>query len=145
MQMKEWLLAGFDPPFATVDEWISDLIGRVGAEEEAVYALRARDGDRDGIRILVATDIGLFDFFWFRPEDVAKRSLTSRHVPWRDVRGLALSSDTRLEPSTLLRREPAWRLALEEPRVSIDEPPSEAVVLDFWRACHEGVTKGTAG
>jgi hypothetical protein len=143
--MKEWLLAGFDPPFATVDEWISDLIGRVGAEEQAVYALRDRDSSREGTRVLVATDLGLFDFFWYRPDAVADRSLTARHVPWTDVRGLALYSDTRLNASTLLRLEPTWRLSIEEPAVSIEEAPEEHVLLDFWRACHDGLTKGSTG
>ena len=140
--MKEWLLAGFDPPFATVDEWISDLIGRLGAEEEAVYAMRARQGGRDGIRVLVATDLGLFDFFWYRPEAVPQRALTGTHTPWREVRGLRLSSETRLNPSTLLRREPTWRLRIDEPELAIDEPPSESAVLDFWTACQKAIAKG---
>jgi hypothetical protein len=142
MRMKDWLLAGFDPPFATVDEWIVDLIGRVGAEETAVYAMRSNEDRREGIRVLVATDIGLFDFFWHRPEPVRERALTGRHVAWRDVRGLRLESETRLNPETLLRLEPAWRLTIEEPALTLEDPPSEPALLDFWSACRDGLKSG---
>jgi hypothetical protein len=143
--MKEWLLAGYDPPFATVDEWISDLIGRLGAEEEAVYALRAREDGRPGIRIVLAGDIGLFDFFWYRPDDVSDRVLTCRLIPWRDVRGVALTSESRLNPSTLLRNEPVWRLVIEEPALTIESAPAEAVLLDFWKEVHKASIEGKAG
>jgi hypothetical protein len=137
--MKEWLLAGFEPPFATVDEWIVDLIGRLGAEETAAYAMRDRDGTREGIRVLVATDIGLFDFFWYRPEPIRERTLTGRHVAWGDVRGLRLESETRLKPETLLRLEPAWRMTIEDPPLTLEDPPSEPALLDFWGACRDGL------
>jgi hypothetical protein len=142
MRMKDWLLAGFEPPFGTVDDWIADLIGRVGAEETAAFATRARQGQKDGIRVLVATDIGLFDFFWYRPEPVKERALTGRHVSWRDVRGLALTSETRLNEKTMLRLEPAWRLTIEEPAVTLEDAPSEPAILDFWSACSDGLKSG---
>jgi hypothetical protein len=142
MRMKDWLLAGYDPPFATVDEWITDVIGRVGGEEEAAYAIRDRQDGRQGVRVLVATDIGLFDFFWYRPEAVRGRALTGRHVAWRDVRGMRLQSESRLNPETLLRREPEWRLTFEEPPLTLDEPPGEHVLLDFWSACRDGMKSG---
>jgi hypothetical protein len=145
MKMKEWLLAGYEPPIGTIDDWIIDLIGRVRAEEQAMYALRAKHDGRSGVRVLVATDLGLFDFFWDRPEAVKDRALTGTLTPWRDVHGVTLSCETRLNPSTLLRSEPIWRLSIEEPRVTIDDVPAEAVVLDFWRACDEGTRRGSAG
>jgi hypothetical protein len=142
MRMKDWLLAGHEPAFATVDDWITDLIGRAGGEETAAYAMHGRDDGRDGVRILIATDIGLFDFFWYRPDAVADRVLTGRHVEWRDVRGMRLESETRLNPETMLRREPAWQLTIDEPSLTIADPPSEEVLLDFWSACRDGIRGG---
>jgi hypothetical protein len=139
MRMNEWLDAGFDPPFGTVEEWITDQLGRLNAEEGAMYALNDRVEGREGIRILVATDIGLFDFFWYRPEAVGERRLTGRHIPWDAVEGLTLTGETRLNEATLMHQEPAWRLSLTKPAVGIENPPNEAVLLDFWKQCREGV------
>lgn len=139
--MDEWLDAGFEPPFGTVEDWIRDQLGRLDAEETAMYALSDRVDGREGIRILLASDIGLFDFFWYRPEVVEDRRLTGRHIPWAAVEGVTLVGETRLNQATLMHEEPAWRLSIAEPAVAIENPPNEAALLDFWRACREGGEK----
>ncbi len=145
MKIREWLDAGFEPPFATIEEWIADHLGRLEAEERATYALESRLDGRDGVRILSASDIGLFDFFWYRPERVEQRSVTGRLVPWESVRGLTLVGETRLNETTLMHGAPLWRLSLSEPEVVIEQPPSEAVLLDFWKACREALEKHGTG
>ncbi len=145
MKIREWLDAGFEPPFATVEEWIADHLGRLDAEERATYALATRLDGRQGVWIVTASDIGLFDFFWYRPDPVEQRSLTGRLVPWASVRGLALVGETRLNEATLMHEPPLWRLSLSEPELVLEQPPTEAVLLDFWKACREALEADCTG
>ena len=137
MNVHDWHRRGLRPPFATVEQWINDQLGYLDAEDEAVYAIGVRDDhDRGGlaVRILVCTDKGLFDMLWERPDDVDTRRLTSRHYRWAEVRGFRLIGETMLEPETLIRREPHWRLEIAEPEVEFDGAESQAL-LEFWKKC----------
>jgi hypothetical protein len=142
---REWHDADLEPSYATVDDWITDQLGRLEAEELAVYAIEAGSGRRPVVRILVATDVGLFDFTWERPPDPGERQVAGVHIPWGEVRGLRLAATTRLDPATLTRMQPVWSLAIDEPEVSLSESPIEPALVGFWRVCHEQMKKARAG
>lgn len=133
MRIEEWHEAGLEPAFGSVEGWIADQLGRLGAEELAVYAVK----ERGGARILVATDLGLFDYRWRTSADPAKRAVEGRLHAWWEVEGLVLEAETRLDPNTLSGREPAWSLRLTRPELAVDASPSEEALLGFWRACHD--------
>lgn len=136
MKRQEWLDAGLEPPFGTVDQWITDQLGLLGAEEEAAYALDEtppRRGAERVVRIIVAADIGLVDFVWQRPEDPEERRLTGRLVPWRQV-GARVTGETRLSEA-LIHEPPHWSLTLEDPRLSIADPVDDDALLDLWKTC----------
>ena len=143
MNIHDWHREGLQPAFATVEQWISDQLGYLGAEDEAVYAVALRnEADRGGlaIRVLIATDKGLFDVLWERPDDVSRRHLTSRHYRWSDVRGVHVVGSTKLDPETLMRTEPHWRLEIADPVADIDIEESEAG-LEFWKECVKELDK----
>jgi|SRR6187402_1473888 hypothetical protein len=143
MNIHDWHREGLQPAFATVEQWLNDQLGYLGAEDEAVYAVALRDeDDRSGlaIRILIATDQGLFDCLWERPDDVTRRHVTSRHYRWSDVRGVHIVSISQLDAETLMRTEPRWHLKIADPAVDIDMEESEAG-LDFWKACVKELDK----
>ncbi len=145
MNVHDWHRQGLTPPFATVEQWIHDHLGYLQAEDVAIYATSIReDGDRLGpaVRILIASDKGLFDMLWERPERVAGRHLTSRHYRWADVRGVHLTGVTRLDAETLMRGEPQWRLEMAEPEVAFDATDSTAV-LEFWTTCMSEMKKAS--
>jgi hypothetical protein len=147
VNVHDWHRTGLLPPFATVEQWIHDQLGYAGAEDEAVYAISLREaGDRGGaaVRILIATDRGLFDMLWERPEAVAERHLTTRQYRWADVRGFHLIAETRLDPETFIRRQPAWRLEIAEPAVEIDGSETQAL-LEFWETCTKHLDKVSGG
>lgn len=146
MNVHDWHRQGLAPPFATVEQWIHDQLGYLQAEDEAVYAISIREDDDHlglAVRILIASDKGLFDMLWERPESVAGRHLTSRHYRWADVRGLHLSGTTRLNPDTLMRGEPEWRLEIAEPEVDFEATDSTAV-LEFWTTCMTEIKKASS-
>jgi hypothetical protein len=144
MKMEEWLRAGYDPPFGTVDEWITDQLGRAGAEELAAYALWVREGSARVVRIIVASDEGLFDFHWHRPAKVEDRRLHGRHYAWWEVRGLVLEGENRVDPETLTHGEPHWAIRAEWPELVIENGPSDEAALDLWRVCHDQIRKARA-
>jgi hypothetical protein len=143
MNIHEWHAQGLRPPFATVEQWIDEQLGYLGAEDEAVYAIALR-GQRErgglAVRILVASDRGLFDITWERPDEVTGRHVTSRQYLWSDVRGAHIWGTTKLNPETLMRTEPAWRLEIAEPAVDIQCEESQAA-LEFWSACVKNLKK----
>lgn len=139
--MREWHAAGLEPPFATIDEWIIDQLGRLEAEELACYAIGVGGQRAQVVRILVATDIGLFDVTWTNSRQPGRRWVAARHLPWWDVSGLQLGAETRLDPETLTRREPTWSLTLREPQVELPETPAEQALVGFWRVCYEQIAK----
>lgn len=143
MNVHDWHRQGLTPAFATVEQWIHDQLGYLQAEDEAVYAVSVRDeDDRLGlaVRILIASDKGLFDMLWERPESVYGRHLTSRHYRWADVRGVHLTGTTRLDTETLMRGEPEWRLEIAEPKVDFEATDSTAV-REFWTSCMNEIKK----
>jgi hypothetical protein len=137
MNIHDWHRNGLEPPFATVEQWINDQLGYLGAEDEAIYAVTVRDETDRGrlaVRVLIATDRGLFDVLWERPDDVAKRHLTSRHYRWPDVQGFHISGTTRLDAESMMRTEPQWHLEIADPAVDIEMEEGEAG-LEFWSTC----------
>jgi hypothetical protein len=143
MNIHDWHREGLQPAFATVEQWINDQLGYLGAEDEAVYAVQLRDEKGRGglaVRVLVAADKGLFDFLWERPDDVTARHLTARHYRWQDVRGVHMVSRTELDAETMMRTEPRWHLEIADPAVDIDMDESQAG-LEFWKACVKELDK----
>lgn len=148
MNVHEWHRNGLLPAFATIEQWIYDQLGYAGAEDEACYAVGVRDEDDPrglAVRILIASDKGLFDLLWERPEKVAQRRLVSRNYRWADVRGVRLTSETRLSPETLMHGQPEWRLEIAEPEFTVDEAVDASALLDFWNACITDMEKAGAG
>lgn len=136
MRREEWLDAGLEPPFGTVDQWMTDQLGMLGGEEEAAYALDEappRPGAEQVVRILVAADVGLVDFRWHRTDGPAGRRVSGRLVPWRQV-GARITGETRLSEA-LIHEPPRWSLSLDDPPLSITDPVDQDALLDFWRAC----------
>lgn len=144
MNIHDWHRNGLVPPFATVEQWLIDQLGLYEAEDEACYALAVRDADHPAglaVRILICADVGLFDVLWERPEKVTERRLVTVHHRWPDVRGLHLSSETRLDPETLMHGAPRWRLEAAEPEFVITEPTDDEALLEFWQACTRELDK----
>lgn len=141
MKIEEWLAAGLEPPIGTVDQWISDQLGRAGAEEEASYAVAETRREGEGVRILVATDLGLYDAFWSRPPEPDEHSLTGAFHRWQEVQGLRLTARTERDAS-LRRREPDWSLTVEQPAIEIGEAVDQDALLAFWKACRTAMDRG---
>jgi hypothetical protein len=141
MKRSEWLDAGLMPAFGTVNQWITDQLGTLGAEEESCYAIRDVSGRAEGaaedgppVRILVACDIGLADLRWVRPGGADTNRLTSVLIPWREVSPPRIEGETR--PSgALIHQPPTWTLTLVQPQVRIEDPEDPSALLAFWRAC----------
>jgi hypothetical protein len=146
MNIHDWHRRGLKPAFATVEQWIIDQLGYVGAEDEACFAIELRaDDDPKGlaVRILVASDKGLFDIRWERPKNVADRRLVSLHYRWDEVRGLRLSGETRLNPKSLKHEAPLWSLHIEQPEVVIERADESAALLELWTECTTEMDKTT--
>lgn len=133
MKRTEWLEAGLEPAFGTVQQWMTDQLGALGADEEACYALFVRERPLR-VRILVAADIGLVDFVWDRPEPPHERTVTSTHTAWRDVSPPTIQGETRLSRA-LIHLPPTWSLRLERPAVAIVDAVDQGALLAFWKAC----------
>jgi hypothetical protein len=133
VKRTEWLEAGLEPAFGTVQQWMTDQLGALGAEEEACYALLVREKPLQ-VRVLVATDVGLVDFVWDRPEPVERRVLASTHTPWQVVSAPILTGETRLSPA-MIHQPPTWSLRLERPAVEIVDAVDQDALLAFWKAC----------
>lgn len=142
MKMSDWLRQGIEPPFGTVEHWIVDQMGRLGAEEEHSYALTAQSDGRHGVRILVAADIGLYDAFWDRSETGPEQSLSGTLHVWQEVHGLQITGLTEIG-SDLRRGDPRWSLSVEAPAIEIEKAVDEAALIDFWSACRKEL--GRAG
>ena len=148
MNIHEWHRNGLQPAFATVEQWITDQLGYMGAGDEACYAVQLRgEEDKAGlaVRILVATDRGLLDMLWERPEAAADRHLTSRHYRWADVRGLHLEARTGLNPETLVHRAPEWGLSVDDPEFAVEPAEEGQALLEFWEACEKQLKKISGG
>ena len=146
MNIHDWHRRGLKPAFATVEQWVIDQLGYLDAEDEACFAIQLRpDDDPKGlaVRILVASDKGLFDITWERPEKVADRRLETIHYRWDEVRGLRLSGNTRINPETLKHEAPRWSLHIEQPEVTIEPADESAALLEFWKECSTEMDKTT--
>ena len=114
-------------------------MGEIGATEYAAHVTVNPENGR--LRILLATDVGLFDYSYApagsNPEgDWILRGLLTR---WPSVRGLRVQTDAQLEESSDLTRS-VWRVVAEEPKIELAAASdagdrSLAGVLDFARAC----------
>jgi hypothetical protein len=115
-------------------------LGALEAQELASYVI---PGDNQRQRILVATDIGLFDFNWSSasPEADAVWNLRGGLVRWSSVRGMRLQSDAQFDP-VYEKIQAIWLLVAEEPKLelsatSVPEPRAVATLLAFAHACLE--------
>ena len=138
MNIHDWHRHGLKPAFATVEQWITDQLGYLGAEDEACFAIELRpETDAKGlaIRILVASDKGLFDFTWERPEAIDDRRLVGVHYRWDAVRGFRLTGETRVNPETLKHENPHWKLQMDIPEVVLEGAEESQALLDLWKEC----------
>ena len=118
-------------------------IGELNADEYAAHATVNPDNGR--LRVLVATDIGLLDYYsapagppegpWIRRGQLHR---------WPSVRGLRLQSDAQLNESNDDVQE-VWRLVAEDPKIELmattdDGERQIEALLAFARACvqHSG-------
>jgi len=116
-------------------------LGELGASEYAAHVSVNPDNGR--LRILLATDVGLFDYAYSpvgsNPEgDWILRGQLTR---WPSVRGLRLQTDAQLEEGSDVSRS-VWRVVAEEPKIELTAASdagdrSLAAVLDFARACFQ--------
>jgi hypothetical protein len=136
MRLSDWLHEGRQPRFGTIEQWIVEHLGHLGAEEEASYAIEDRMGRQTVVRILVAADRGLFDFRWHRPARRDARRLVGAHYLWREVRGVRLSGETRLHAS-LGHTGPVWALTIDEPAFSTSG--GDSALREFWAACRSNM------
>jgi hypothetical protein len=114
-------------------------LGEINATEYAAHVTVNPDNGR--IRILLATDVGLFDYSYApagaNPEgDWVLRGQLTR---WSSVRGLRLQTDAQMDEASDLTRS-VWRVVAEEPKIELAAASdagdrSLAGVLDFARAC----------
>jgi hypothetical protein len=142
VRMEEWDEQGLEPLFGHQRQWLTDLLDRISSPEAASYALLEDQGARGAAdthrsetarrRFLVASELGLLDGRLERPGDGSPR-LTARLIPWTSVHGLELVTVTALDDA--LRHRTTWRVRVREPRVDLDDAPSDDALLDFWRDC----------
>lgn len=135
MRREEWLDAGLEPPFGTVDQWTTDQLGMLGGEEEAAYALDEappRPGAEQVVRILVAADVG-----WWTSGGTGRTDLPGGGSAVGSSRGARLGADHRRDPSlgSAYPRAPTLVAVADDPPLSITDPVDQDALLDFWRAC----------
>ena len=114
-------------------------LGEIGATEYAAHVTVNPENGR--LRILLATDVGLFDYQYTpvgaNPEgDWILRGQLHR---WVSVRGVRLQTDAQLEESGDLSRS-VWRLVAEDPKIELAAASDSAdrslqAVLDLARVC----------
>lgn len=114
-------------------------MGEIGATEYAAHVTVNPDNGR--LRILLATDVGLFDYSYapVGPNPEGDWILRGQVTRWSSVRGVRLQTDAQLEESSDLSRS-VWRVVAEEPKIELaaasdSGDQSLAGVLDFARAC----------
>ena len=113
-------------------------IGELNADEYAAHATVNPDTGR--LRVLVATDIGLLDYYYApagQPE--GPWILRGQLHRWPSVRGLRLQSDAQLNESNGEVQE-VWRLVAEDPKIELSlttDNGNRAIeaLLAFARAC----------
>ena len=115
-------------------------LGEIGADELATYLAISPDNGRQ--RILIATDLGLFDFTYATDGSGsgAVWNLRGWLTRWASVRGFRLQADSQWNEAAGSAKG-VWHVVAEEPRIEFvastgDEPtPAAEALLDFARAC----------
>lgn len=114
-------------------------LGELGATEYAAHVTVNPDNGR--LRILLATDVGLFDYSYAPagPNPEGDWILRGQLHRWHSVRGLRLQTDAQLDESNDSTRS-VWRLVAEDPKVELAAASdagerSVAAVLDLARVC----------
>jgi hypothetical protein len=117
-------------------------VAALEAQELAAYVI---PGENQRQRILVATDIGLFDFAWSSasPEPDAVWNLRGALTRWPAVRGMRLQTDAQFDP-VYDKVQAIWLLVAEEPRLelsatTVPDPRAVEALLGFAHACLERI------
>ena len=121
---------------------VAHQLGELHAAEYAAHVTMLENGRQ---RILVAADVGLFEFNWgpntTEPDSVwyLRGGLTR----WPLVKGLRLQTDAQFDPVDE-KVQSIWRLVAEDPKLELssnteEEPKALPALLDFARACFEHV------
>jgi len=121
---------------------VAHQLGELHAAEYAAHVTMLENGRQ---RILVAADVGLFEFTWgpntTEPDSVwyLRGGLTR----WPLVKGLRLQTDAQFDPVDE-KVQSIWRLAAQEPKLELssnaeEEPKALPALHDFARACFEHV------
>jgi hypothetical protein len=125
-----------------IGEW--DVLGRSRAllqRQLAELAAHVTPGEEGRLRVLVATDIGLFDYQWTPADSRGNGRLHGMTYRWRNVQGLRLQSEATFDVDSGEPRS-VWRLVAQEPKIELaaESPPGVALepaaraLLDFARA-----------
>ncbi len=115
-------------------EWVALQLKALGVEEIAIFALECGPQDEER-RVLVATDIGLWDGLYTPRGSTARYALRSTLHAWQAVRGVRLEAETfRL---WALEHQTRWQMRITRPalEVTIDDPQLGAALADFAKAC----------
>jgi hypothetical protein len=122
---------------------VTHQLGELGADEFAAHVTMFENGRQ---RIMVAADVGLFEFAWgpSSAEPDAIWYLRGGLTRWPSVKGLRLQSDAQFDPVGE-KVQAIWRLVADEPKLELASTTEEAdpkalpALLDFARACIQHV------
>jgi hypothetical protein len=114
-------------------------LGELGATEYAAHVTVNPDNGR--LRILLATDVGLFDYS-YAPAGANPEGdwiLRGQLYRWRAVKGLRVQTEAQLDEGSDQTRS-IWRIVAEEPKIELAATSdagdrSLPAVLDLARAC----------
>jgi hypothetical protein len=122
---------------------VTHQLGELGADEFAAHVTMFENGRQ---RIMVAADVGLFEFAWGpnSAEPDAIWYLRGGLTRWPSVKGLRLQTDAQFDPVGE-KVQSIWRLVADEPKLELastteeDDPKALPALLDFARACIQHV------
>ena len=121
---------------------VAHQLGELHADEYAAHVTISENGRQ---RILVAADLGLFEFSWgpntSDPDSIWY--LRGGVTRWPSVKGLRLQTDAQCDPVGE-KVQSSWRLVAEEPKLELastteEDPKALPALLAFARACIEHV------
>ena len=121
---------------------VAHQLGELHADEYAAHVTISENGRQ---RILVAADLGLFEFSWgpntSDPDSIWY--LRGGVTRWPSVKGLRLQTDAQFDPVGE-KVQSIWRLVAEEPKLELastteEDPKALPALLAFARACIEHV------
>ena len=118
-------------------------LGELGAAEYATHVSLNPDNGR--LRALVATSIGLMDYFYAPTgtDPEGAWSLRGQLYRWGSVKGLRLATDAQVEADESLEPKWIWRLTAEDPKIELTAEStaqgerSPGALLPLARACIE--------